>query len=427
MCGLVAIISKNKMGFVFKDKAILLQMLIADMFRGMDSTGLFAVNKHGNVQTVKDASPASRFINKPEATKFIDKIVNEFHIVVGHNRKATMGGVTDVTAHPFIEGNTVLVHNGTLSNHRTFSDKTVDSNAICEHINNNGYKETLKTIEGAYALIWYNAETKTLFFSRNADRPLHLVETSDKIYLASEAKMLDWILNRNDLGKYTVQNVPTDKVFKFNLDSRKLECESKPKKEVVSHKQTQSRTQQQQQSQMGYGNLALAYSSAHTAGSKQNTASIESYKAGETVSWRITDFDLGEKSCKLLGETCDGLETDVVMFLDLKQYAQSAIDKYINAEFLRGKISSITQKKGVVHLYMASIASDDNYIDRNGQVIPKGKFIHSGECCYSCGTVLATEADVADSDVSLNLKGNIMYVLCGQCCNQSPFQQGAFC
>ena len=204
MCGLVAILSKTQSGFFQQDKTIFYQMLISDMFRGTDSTGCFAVNKNGNLKWIKDASSTPFFLNKKETVNYMSDFISDFHIMVGHNRKATMGTVTSENAHPFTEGNICLVHNGTLTDHRKLANTTVDSHAICHHINEFGYKSMFKTIDGAYALIWYNAAEKMVYFARNSERPLHIVETDTKIYLASEEKMLDWILDRNNITKYKI-------------------------------------------------------------------------------------------------------------------------------------------------------------------------------------------------------------------------------
>lgn len=395
-------------------------MLISDMFRGMDSTGVFGVNKHGNLDMLKDASSSPFMMSKKDAgSQFFDKIVPDYHVMVGHNRKATMGGIDSSTAHPFIEGDICLVHNGTLTNHKKLADKAVDSHAICAHINENGYKETLKNIEGAYALIWYNADNKTVYFCRNTERPLHLVETSDRVYLASEGKMLDWLLDRNNVLKYTVQNVPTDKVFKFSLDTRKLECESKPKKaqplgthqnkrDQFSEWQKTHRFQQHQTS----GQLALVHSSQE---SEVQKASINSYQSGQNIQWKITDFDIGEKTIQLLGEIQDIYKTNVKMFVPTNKMDVNQLEQYVAAPLLSGKISSITSKRGDVVVYLSSMKLTDTWTTANGIQIDPAKLHGAGSCCYSCGTVISTPAQVADANITTNSKGDIMYITCGEC------------
>lgn len=419
-------------GFLYKDKTIFLQMLISDMFRGMDSTGTFAVNKHGNLKMVKDASPAPFFINKKESNTYFNDFISDYHIVVGHNRKATMGATVSENAHPFIEGNICLVHNGTLQNHYKLANRTVDSNAIAAHIEEHGYKSLLKNIEGAYALIWYNAAEKTLYFTRNAERPLHLVETSDRVFLASEAKMLDWILDRNDLGKYTIQNVPTDKVFKFSLETRKLEAESKPKKaDPVKNKyQNQNQRHQHGVNQMhsGFGHLALAYSSEVTQSTETSTekkkANIETYKTDERISWRVESWEDRQNSTKLIGVTTDEYKTPVTVFMDNNLYTAQEIDDLTIAEYLTGQIITISYKKGITQLYLKNVTADDLYTTMNHKKVSLGMIEEAGSCCYSCGSVLKTRKDIEESIVSINSRNEVLFITCGECSSATAYHGG---
>ena len=407
-------------------------MLIADMFRGMDSTGVFGVNKHGNLDMLKDASASPFFLSKKDSgTQFFNNIISDYHIMVGHNRKATMGVIEAGNAHPFIVGDICLVHNGTLINHKKLADTVVDSQAICTHINEHGYKETLKNIEGAYALIWYNANNKTVYFCRNAERPLYLVETQDRIYLASEGKMLDWLLDRNNILKYTVQNVPTDKVFKFSMDTRKLECESKPKKAAPpAQQQYQNKWNQagwpnnnQFHNNKTSGQLALVHSSQDL----EVTASINTYQSGQNIQWKITDFDIGEKTIQLLGETQDTYKTNIKMFIPTDKMDINKLEEYVAAPLLSGKISSITSKKGAIVIYLSSMKLTQTWETANGIQIDPSKLHGAGSCCYSCGNVVSTPAQVADANITTNSKGEIMYITCGECADSQVLNISTYC
>ena len=417
MCGVVAILSKNKSGFMYKDKTIFLQMLISDMFRGMDSTGCFAVNKYGNLNMLKDACAAPFFINKSESTKFFNKMIADYHVVVGHNRKATVGQVTDTNAHPFIEGNICLIHNGTLTNHREVGDTAVDSHAICQHINDKGYKSALKTVEGAYSLIWYNAEEKNIYFCRNAERPLYMVETGDKIYLASEGKMLDWILDRNDIGKYTVQNVPTDKVFKFNMETRKLEAESKPKKASDSTKNRPHWLQKNLPSVVSSTPKQHTTHGQHvlTPSSAGYTASINTYTSGDDVRVRVMDFEVSERACKLCCETLDGYKCNATIWVPFNLKSQKEIDAYINAPELVGRIASISSKKGEVQLWLKAIDFSDIWETRGGQKVSRAAIMEAGGACYGCGTVFNNAKEVEWAEITCRPNGDIQYMLCESC------------
>lgn len=403
-------------------------MLISDMFRGMDSTGSFAVNKYGNLKMIKDASPASYFIGKKEMTSYLSNFTSDYHCVVGHNRKATMGQVVSDNAHPFIEGNICLVHNGTLTNHKKLADTVVDSHAICKHIAEHGYKSMFKTIEGAYALIWYNADEKMVYFARNAERPLHFVETAEKIYLASEAKMLDWLLDRNGITKYTIQIVPTDKVFKFDMETRKLECETKPKKESVSKYFPKQQNQHQQtpnwvqkitpKRQKPFSKPHLKVCSDSSIQEKQ-VATIESYSSGETIAVKCVDFDMNEVHTKLICETLDGLETPCTMFLPHTKYSPLECDRFINAERLTANIMTISSKRGMVQLFLRDLRHPELWVSRGGLLVDPDDILEAGGACFACGLKLDTKESVAFADIQTDSANNVQYILCEHCADQT--------
>jgi len=220
MCGLVAILTKSNNGFTKSDKENFSDMLYADAVRGMDSTGAFLVTNLGNVVWGKSRyNPVHLLITK-EWDNMLDKAFKEGQFLVGHNRKATVGRVTDNTAHPFIEDNIILVHNGTLTNHKDIGNTEVDSHAICKSIAKKGHIETIKTLQGAFALIWYDINQKSLFVCRNDRRPLSLVETGNSYYLSSEVGLSKWIIERNIYSPKIIKEteIKPGYLYKFSTD-----------------------------------------------------------------------------------------------------------------------------------------------------------------------------------------------------------------
>lgn len=221
MCGLVAIINKLNNGFNMPDKDNFADMLYADAIRGMDSTGAFLVDNLGNLSWGKTKhNPVHLFITK-EWDNIMDAAYKKGTFLVGHNRKATVGKVTDNTAHPFVEKNIILVHNGTLTNHKDIGDTEVDSHAICKSIANKGHLETIKTLQGAFALIWYDINLKSLFVCRNDKRPLSFVETTSAYYLSSEVGLTKWMLSRNSWSPkiITETDIKVGYLYEFPVDN----------------------------------------------------------------------------------------------------------------------------------------------------------------------------------------------------------------
>jgi hypothetical protein len=176
--------------------------LFADTFRGVDSTGAFAVSPEGGVHMVKKAMAAPDFLETRLWSDFKTD-ARDCKFIVGHNRKATVGTVKTINAHPFQHGNITLVHNGSLSS-MWRSDLgvmsngfTVDSEAITYALSQAPAEEVLPKIGGAFTLVWYDATLSQLRFIRNDERPLYIQQLDGCFVFGSEKKMIEWISERN--------------------------------------------------------------------------------------------------------------------------------------------------------------------------------------------------------------------------------------
>jgi len=241
MCGIIGIASNEGTWFPEARRKMFSEMLYADAFRGQDGTGIFTVNsasENPSVEVYKKAWPAAAFLDLAVTKRIVSKAAtNTF--MVGHNRKATMGGYEDHHTHPFTFDNVVGVHNGTLDSHRHLpggTGFTVDSQALYSSINEVGIKETAPNLYGAYALVWYDKKEDSLKLLRNKERPLAIgraqnADGSSSVIFASELDMLAWIANRNnfwlteDLVELKVGTLITidRKTLEINKEEIKLE------------------------------------------------------------------------------------------------------------------------------------------------------------------------------------------------------------
>lgn len=137
-------------------------------------------------------------------SRFLSRF-KDFKFIAGHNRWSTKGASNTANAHPFQHGDITLVHNGTVNAHNFLIEGkqsfTVDSEAVCFAINEQGIEKVIPKIDGAFALIWHDDKDDSINFIRNDERPFVIakVKGKDAIVGASEVKMLEWIAGRNHI------------------------------------------------------------------------------------------------------------------------------------------------------------------------------------------------------------------------------------
>ena len=216
MCGIVGCVGNiwNKEEQAFK---LLLQL---DTIRGPHSTGIAAIGKNkGSWEYLKNIGTPWELMSD----QGFGRIMAKTHgALIGHNRWATMGAINADNAHPFHQGNFVGVHNGTLRNRSTLSNYKnfdVDSENLYHNMDVEGVEETLKKLNGAFALVWYNIEEHKIYMVRNSERPLYVCKTKDgKTYFwASEKWMLKVALNKNNLEFEEPEELKVGKLVSFDV------------------------------------------------------------------------------------------------------------------------------------------------------------------------------------------------------------------
>ena len=241
MCGHVGIAGKLE----YKDEALFRKLLIFDYLRGPDSTGAASIRKNGKVEISKLAShPIDLFDTKRYGTAITASMSVA---LIGHNRLATKGIVNNTNAHPYQYDHIVGAHNGTLSAsswkalEEILGEPTnVDSQAIFACIAKIGIDETVKHLQGAWALVWADMEEGTLNFLRNDQRPLWYANSEDfkRVFYASEWEHIlaatsggtattSFPLHRDDQGNRFFQFL-SNHLYQYKFDDLIAGYTSKP-------------------------------------------------------------------------------------------------------------------------------------------------------------------------------------------------------
>ena len=220
MCGITGVINLSNLKFGVTEKKLFRDLLVATSLRGKHSTGMFTVpfKNDDPVKILKRAVCAGEFIELDNFSSLM-KDFDDYKYVVGHTRYATNGEVNDENAHPFVQENIVLVHNGSVGNKHDMcvlggkvgSDCKVDSESLAIALSKNKIEDFIQKVEGAFTIVWYDTAERKLHFIRNTERPLHfgIVKDEDVILFASEAEALYFVAQRNE--------VELSKIFSLNV------------------------------------------------------------------------------------------------------------------------------------------------------------------------------------------------------------------
>jgi predicted glutamine amidotransferase len=191
MCGLVGVLGYLET----KDETLIRRLLLFDYFRGTDSTGMAAVSRNGEDSEVVKLPSHPLDLFDMAKFKAMTKSAYMSSAYIGHNRSATVGKVTSSNAHPFKVGAITGAHNGTLSAACFLELKKLiglevgtDSEAIFTAIDMFGIEAVVPVLQGAWALVWHDANDGTINFLKNKERPLWFAwsKKQDRLIWASE-------------------------------------------------------------------------------------------------------------------------------------------------------------------------------------------------------------------------------------------------
>jgi predicted glutamine amidotransferase len=231
MCGVLGYICNRRNGFNQNEIKAVHDLMYITSLRGTDSTGLFYVNNSGDIQIHKETGESSKFLKTKEWEATDRELFRSGQLIVGHCRAKTRGDNTDQNAHPFVVDNKiVLVHNGSMyGDHKQLANTEVDSHAIAHVLAEEpDIEKALTRINAAYALVWYNNETRTLHAIRNKDRPLWFAAMEDgSMLFSSEQAFIYTTAWRNGLKiqKGYPEMLEEHRLFTFYMDDLNKEYE----------------------------------------------------------------------------------------------------------------------------------------------------------------------------------------------------------
>jgi hypothetical protein len=231
MCGLVCVLNFDLKGLWGKDVGIFRELMIASALRGMDGAGVMyagdkdsgLVDKGNYAGWFKRAGTSAELFNGSKVWREYEKDVANSRFLAGHCRAATRGDIGSKNAHPFEVENITLMHNGTLNgldSYKEFKDHDCDSEALTYAMaEDKDPAKTLSGLDGAAAVIWYDSEDSTWNMWKNWQRPLFIVKAGYTFYMASEDKLLEWVLTRNNANYIgNINPFPANTWFKWKHD-----------------------------------------------------------------------------------------------------------------------------------------------------------------------------------------------------------------
>lgn len=224
MCGLI-----GAYGWITDNtKKFCRQGLIVNSIRGTDSVGAFFHFRRGDGVVYRGVNAPQDYIDQPKVVEAFGK--QDLDLVMGHNRAATIGGVTAKLAHPFIENHIILSHNGTVYNWKEMyggGDIDVkewsDSRVIAYCIARDGIDDVWWELQGAAALAYYDTTEDSFNLVTNGKRPLFMafLKHTDTVLYASEEWIIEGLARRNGLTISVIGECDPNVLWTFKKDKKK--------------------------------------------------------------------------------------------------------------------------------------------------------------------------------------------------------------
>ena len=238
MCGLTGSVG-------FEDINIFKKLHLVSENRGYDSSGIVIISEN-NLFHIKDSLKTSEFWNSKKLKnffKFINRDYGKFDkktFFLGHSRMETNGfSIFQQNNQPIIEKNTMLMHNGILTDNREHSDDTTsDTRLICGQISdffyNNffdieNFNDYFKNLKGYHSLVFSNTLSNDVYFITNNNNIWYYYNEKNKVFcFSSELKFFDSIVQYIDKDK--VVGLQPYQLIKLDLENVLLKTDLSFKK-----------------------------------------------------------------------------------------------------------------------------------------------------------------------------------------------------
>ncbi len=220
MCGIVGYIGPSEA------EEVILEGLKRLEYRGYDSSGIAVLDQEGKINLQRCEGKIAGLIGK------LNKKHLKGKVGVGHTRWATHGRPSEVNAHPHIEGDIALVHNGIIENYLTLREgllkqgakfKSETDTEILAHLISRevrkGKKLTaavraaLKRVQGTYAIAVMSVKEPGVLVGARKECPLVVgLGSGENIISSDVTAMLDITREAVFLDDGEVVTVTKDKV-----------------------------------------------------------------------------------------------------------------------------------------------------------------------------------------------------------------------
>ncbi len=357
MCGILGLVTNFSNGGQWKDVQMFEDLLYFDAVRGRDSTGVAMLTNEAGARLLKSAGHAQQFILSKEWDELGSEFISKGKALIGHNRKKTVGAVSDDTAHPFlIDNRYMFIHNGTLYSHKHLADTEVDSEALGIHLTKCKTKEELEealsNVYGAYACSWIDIEQEKLFLLRNKDRPLYLGKYKDGWAFCSESGMMRAAFGREGVLFDEVQEVPADCLIEFNLAAPVIE----PVTTALTIKKYPATTTQPAQTSGGPQQTTTNITGIKGAVSKNAYKRIAKQNLlGKEVTFQIVDYverfpnDKDKKEFCIMAETKD-LPFNHILHFNLKEMDEETLNDFYMPMEWKGTLNLMMYNNKAKHV-----------------------------------------------------------------------------